>query len=234
MRIILLSLLVFCSLLLVAQAYEPVLLNGPVHFKSQSGYMIPYRIDSIVHHGDTTDYYSFNMIRPLGDGYPDLFTLKGGSWIGEKISHIDDSTWYFYNKNHKPIIINPLLVVNQSWILYPFPNGSYIEATVISKDTISFLGISDSVKTIEMVRYNADGEEIDSFPNRQILQISKNYGFLILTDFYNFPDWESFYPYNGLQPPFIISGFSNPLIGYQNINTESIFSIPQGNEIHAF
>lgn len=235
MRIILLSLLVFCSLLLVAQAYEPVFLNGPVHFKSQSGYMIPYRIDSIVHHGDTTDYYSFKMIRPLGDGYQDLFTLKGGSWIGKKIERRPNGEWRFYNCIDKPLILMQNAIDEQSWVFYLCDDGSYFQARVFEVNQRMVLGQLDSVKQICLQYYDSDGNATDHPFNSDTLELSKNHGLVSVFDFYYFPySGYDFFDYTAsyINGKLILAGIEELDLEYRNITAMDVFTYNIDDELH--
>lgn len=234
MKNIFLVLLTCSSLSLLSQNYTPILLNGPVHFQSEQGYMVPYRIDSAVQRGDTTDYYSFHMIRPIGDeGY--LNTLKGGSWIGEKIEKRPNWEWRFYNFEKKPLVLMQNAIDEQSWVFYQSNDGSYFQARVHEVVNKLVLGQTDSVKQICLQYFNSEGNAADHPFNNDTLELSKNFGFLTVFEFYYFP--YSGYDFNDINSNFIsgklrLAGIEELELGYRNLTAMDIFTYNIDDEVH--
>lgn len=191
----------------------------------------PIRIDSIKTHSDSTEYFSFCMIRPVQNSM--YYTEKGASWIGEKMVDCGNGNNLFFNKNNDTILIITNSQLNESWRMYTFPNGDYVEAAISNNSIENFIGLSDSVKTISLQTKNNSGNNISSLLNSLTLKLSKNYGFLRILKFFEFPfnTGSSSLNYPTSMELDII-GISNPMAGWQNIKLFDVFTMQQGDEIH--
>ena len=190
----------------------------------------PIRIDSIKTDGINTEYYSFCMIRPIPNS--NYYTLKGPSWIGKKMVDCGNGMNLFFNKENDTIYIKTAALLNESWRMYTFSNGNYVQATISTKAFETIIGLSDSVKTISLQVKNSSGTNISSLLNSITLKLSKNYGFLRITNFYEFPfdniSSDGFYPTSS---ELEIIGLSNPQNGWQNITYADIYNMQAGDEI---
>ena len=127
-------------------------------------------------------------------------------------------------------IIKTTALLNDSWTAYYLPDSIKIIATVISHDTMSFLGQLDSVKTIGFQVYDKNMDLLDYPLNTMELRISKNFGFVKTFNFYLFPNLtdytsERFEEYS-------LIGLSNPEIGIQNLTWFEINDFQPGDELH--
>jgi hypothetical protein len=152
MKCIKLSLLLylFSSWLLFGQNYQPVNLKRISYFDNHYRSIKCIRIDSVIFLEDST-LYPFSNIRPTEDG---CFTPYGDSWVGEKIIKKENGLNIFFNRDHDSIKLNTTALLNESWTAYYIPDSIRIIATLISHDTMSFLGQLDSVKTIAFQVYD--------------------------------------------------------------------------------
>ncbi len=134
----------FSSFVTFAQNYQTFISGRISYFDDQYRNIKCIRIDSVKFQTDST-LYPFTNIRQTEDG---CYTPFGDSWIGKKIIKKEDGLNIFFNMDHDSIKLNTTASLNDSWTAYFLPDSIKIIATVISHDTMSFLGQLDSVKTI--------------------------------------------------------------------------------------
>ena len=174
-----------------AQNYQCLQSGVKHYFLNGNNYLRGIRIDSVRTIGDTTFYYPFHT--PRGIWYPGVggpvtgLDSNGGSWLGKKVAQLTDGTFLFDNLWGDTVIIDVQAALGDSWLFYRDTSGLYYKATVTSIDTMTFLGILDSVKTITINSYH-DGalNTSDSLNGFQIV-LSKNNGFVQVFDLYTFP-----------------------------------------------
>ena len=190
----------------------------------------PVRIDSVKINGDSTEYFSFRMIRPVPNSM--YYTEKGPSWVGNKMVDCGNGNNLFFNKNNDTILIITNSQLYESWKMFSFINDDYVEATItnISIDTI--IGLIDSVKTISLQVKNNSGNNISNLLNSLSLKLSKNFGFFKIFNFYEFPFDTSPLGYYPTSQELDIIGISNPVAGWQNIKLFDVFTMQLGDEIH--
>ncbi|HPG73222.1 MAG TPA: hypothetical protein PLM49_02960, partial [Bacteroidales bacterium] len=158
------------------------------YYNDYSG-VYPIRIDSVYQHGDTTDYFGFSMIRQQLDN--NFYFEYGGHWTGSKYSELPDGSCVFYNRNHREILINPFAELGDSWTMFRYQGGNSIEARIVDVQIEELFGVSDSVKTIQLVIKDSHGNDYSgpacadsiNMVMSCLLRISKNYGFVSITDF---------------------------------------------------
>jgi hypothetical protein len=222
---------ILCTINVFSQNYLTIKNNAVSFYQGNSNLNVfPIRIDSISTHGDSTDYFSFYMIRPLNES--GLYTTKGTPWIGKKMEDCGNGINLFFNKENDTIFIKTNAALHEAWKMFSFSNGNYIEATVSTLQSETFLGLTDSVKTIILQMKDNTGNNLSDAVNNLTLKISKNYGFLKIADFYNFPfnlnpPTDEFYSDSTLS----LIGLTNPLIGWKNITLSDIFTMQPGDEI---
>ncbi len=146
------------------------------------------------------------------------------TWAGPKyiLAYIPN-TYYFFNKNDEAILFKPMKNVGETWTMYTYSNGDYIEATISNKEQVSFLTLTDSVKTISLQRKNSGGTVLIDEVNNIVYKVSKNYGLIQLTRFLNFPT-------AGASGDLI--GLTAPEKGFQLISSREIFNFDIGDEFH--
>ncbi|OFX34189.1 MAG: hypothetical protein A2X08_03540 [Bacteroidetes bacterium GWA2_32_17] len=212
-----------------SQNYLSIKPNAVSYFYATGDISVsPIRIDSIKTHSDSTDYYSFCMIRPINN---ESFTTKGASWIGKKMVDCGNGMNLFFNKEIDTIFIKTNAQFNESWIMFTFLNGNYVEATISAFTNETFIGISDSIKTISLQVKDNGGSNISNLLNSITLKLSKNYGFSKIINFYEFPFDASPTGYYPTSNELEIIGISNPITGWQNITLSDVYSMNVGDEI---
>ncbi|MBI4648375.1 MAG: T9SS type A sorting domain-containing protein [Bacteroidia bacterium] len=230
------SLVILLLVLTVKVFCQPYLCIKPdaisYYYANGAETVYPIRIDSAIVHGDTTDYYPFGMIRAIPQNIG-LFLLHGPHWTGKKVTDCDNGYNLFYNKRNDTIFIKTDAVLSEIWRLFTYDNGNYINATITSWQAMSFLGLTDSVKTISMQVKDSNGANISDNINSYKLRLSKNFGLTIITDFYEFPfDTSSVDYYYSVYPQMNLTGMTNPAVGWQNITIADIFDYQPGDEYH--
>jgi hypothetical protein len=99
---------------------------------------------------------------------------------------------------------------------------------VTAIDTMTFIGLNDSVKTITLNVKDGNRNVIPYYLNGKTLMLSKNYGLIELPDLYIFPDSYSQSGYF----TFKLVGKTNPNKGKVNLTSREIFDFDVGDEFH--
>ncbi len=226
MRIIFTGAILFLlhfTTLTFGQNYSPLLLNNTSLFLSEDSYdnIEALHVDSI-----TTD--------PKGDAHHFIKTWDNAddnlgcrnatrsTWAGAKCI-VAGNTYYFFNEANDTITIKATNALSTPWKLYTYPNGNYIEAQFTTTTTLSFLGVTDFVKTLSMQLKNSVGNNITNAINTTILAMSENYGFTHTMNMLNFPTTINTYS---------LIGLSNPMLGEQALTPRTIFDYAIGDEFH--
>ena len=98
------------------------------------------------------------------------------SWIGSKIIVKENGDNLFFNKNNDTICIKTRASEGNSWTALQLTDSTFIQASVVSHDVMTFMGIQDSVKTIVFQAYNNSMEPEESNVNGLEICLSKNHG----------------------------------------------------------
>lgn len=166
--------------------------SGVKHFfMNGNGYLRGIRIDSVQTSGDTIVYYPFHTPRGAYDiGSSMVMPVldpNGGSWLGKRVLQLSDGTFIFDSYWNDSVIIKTQANIGDSWVFYKDSSSLYYKATMLANDTMTILGVPDSVKTILITANNTSGivtsDPLDSF---QVI-LSKNNGFVQVFDLYTFP-----------------------------------------------
>jgi hypothetical protein len=211
---------------LFGQNYQTFYSNRIALFQNQNGLIKSIRIDSVKYLEDSI-LFPFNNIQEIGFG---CYSPYAPSWIGSTIVIQDNEYNLFFNKNNDTIKIKIDAKLNESWLAYQLNNSIKIYAEVINYDKVTFLSLTDSVKTIAFQAYNKDFETINHEVNSKLIMISKNYGIIKIFDFYMFPAFEE-YQYDDCIECDLI-GLTNPELGIQNLTWKDVYNFNVEDEIH--
>ncbi len=169
-----------------AQNYQCLQAGVKRYYTNSNGYLRGMRIDSVKTVGSTKYYYPFHTARGDYQSGAELDS-NGGSWLGKEVIVQADGTFLFDNIWHDTIVLKTQANTGDAWILYNDTTQQYYTATVVSSDTLTVLGVTDSIKKIRINAYNAAGadtaDDVDNFE----LILSKNHGFAQVFDLYTFP-----------------------------------------------
>jgi len=226
--LMILPVFLFLGQLAVAQDYKALSTDGEYFFHNPANNsMIAIRIDSTKIVVNDVYYYNFKQIRHKDYN---CAIPNGSSWLGDPVVENPDGTFLFrnidpeYGNQTDSIFIKSKAGLNQSWVLYRYPQYSdYIEAQVTALQNSTFLGIVDSVKVISLQHKDASGQLVQDELNGQQLKLSKHHGLIRLPKFDEFPTYAYFYD---------IAGMTNPPAGNVNPDIRSVFDFEPGDEIH--
>ena len=213
----------------IAQDYRAINTDATSYFiDSISKDIIALRIDSTSTSGADNLYYGFRQMKQTDYG---CYTINGGSWIGDEVTEKPDGTFIFTVYPFSPpdsssnYRILSRRVPGQPWIFYTYHTiNHHIEAVVTEVRLMSFLGITDSVKTISLTCKDAVGQVVSDPVNNQKILLSKNYGLIRLPKFDDFIEYNRFYD---------IVGKTNPKTGITNLTTLAIYDFQPGDELHS-
>ncbi|MCD6063286.1 MAG: Secretion system C-terminal sorting domain [Flavipsychrobacter sp.] len=162
----------------VQPAAKNYFINGEYYLRGIS-------VDSVRTVGSNTVLYPFKSPRGY---YQSSQKLKpSGSWLGETITIAPDGNHYFDNFWGDTVTIKTLANLNDSWELYNDATTQHYTAMVTAATTATVLGAQDSVKEITITAWNDAGvNSADPLHNTKII-LSKNHGFVRVTDLFMFP-----------------------------------------------
>jgi hypothetical protein len=216
------------SLTAVSQNYRTISPEKTYCYKSIENNEIKcLRIDSIVNENQIVYYPNHNM-----NSYSfECSTPFGASWIGRKIIISDNGDNIYFNQNNDSIRFKTIANIGDAWTC--FEDDNYIiTAEITDHDTLFFLGLCDSVKTIELTVYDQEMNQIEHQLNEIDLKFSKNYGWVSTLCYYVFPDLNPTYWDYDITRLYQLSGISEPEIGTQNLTWFKVFDFDIGDEIH--
>ncbi len=234
-RIVLLLAFIFASDFIFAQDWQSVRSGGEYYFSNPSGEIKAIRIDSVKTSGNHQFFYNYSTIRSTGD-FSSCATAYGDSWIGRYVICRNDGMNFFLNYAHDTIRVKTTANLNEVWNCFSFADGKHIDAKVSSISSSTFLGITDSVKTISLQLKDQLGNPVIHFLNNYELKLSKHCGLIKTANFYRFPDSVpifSQFPPNEIQSQFEIYGMTNPQSGKTNISFHEVFDFQAGDEFHS-
>lgn len=223
-----LAILLFSIIELNAQDYQTVKSGRITYFSNEEGNIKCIKIDSVQFQGDSILFPSLN-IQQLDYN---CFAPYGDSWIGKKVIIQANGYNLFINKYDDTIRIKTNAEIRESWTAYELEDSILVVAEVKGIDTLAFLGLLDSVKTIGFKVYDKDSMPISHFLNEQQIMVSKKYGFVRMLNFSLFPNGDPERYYEQFES-FNLIGFSNPFIGVQNLTWLEVFDFKVGDELHS-
>jgi hypothetical protein len=227
-NMLLIIIFLLCLQQISAQNYQTVKSDRIAYYADVYDNINCIRFDSVSEQADSI-YYPFSNI-DLVDNYG-CNTPYGPSWIGKKVIIRKDGYNLFFNRNKDTIRIKTNAQLHEVWTAFKAGGSEIIRAEVASIDTLSFLGLSDSVKTIEFQVYNTSMVPIVHALNDMTLLLSRNFGFIRTTNFNLFPDLIG---YHGPLQELILIGLSKPSLGIQNLTWFEVFDFQPGDEIHEY
>lgn len=209
---------------LFGQEYQSISSARTSFFENKYNYIRCIRIDSVKYETDSI-LYPYTIIQNIEY---DCFSPYIASWIGEKIIIKGNGENLFLNNNNDTITLKTKAELNEKWIAFQVQD-IIIEAEIIKHDTLHFLGLIDSVKTIGFTAYNEKMNLLDNKINNIQVAISQNYGFVKTANFYAFPNLSL---YKEVIEEYKIVGLSNPEVGIKNLTWFDVHDFNIGDELH--
>lgn len=205
--------------------YQTVYSNRTAYFQGEYNLVETLKIDSCKFINDSILFPS-RTLQLIGDECYDPF---GGGWAGKKII-INDEWNYFFNDENDTVKIKTNAVLNETWNLFLKPDIT-ITATVTNLDTITVLGVIDSVKTITLHVYDNTMKPQPHELEGSTIEISKHFGLTKTLNFTHFPTVK-FRPAYYVTKNLDLIGITNPELGQQNIKWFDVFDFQEGDEFH--
>ncbi len=214
-----LVLVAFCNL--SAYNYQSVYSHRASLFADSNKNLRGMRIDSVALDGQDSVFYPLKNIQKL-DQY--CYTPYGASWLGSKIL-IKPGWNYFFNKDNDTIKIKTDAKYHEAWIMLK-TKDVLEEAIITGIDTMTVLGVVDSVKTIDITGYGNDYV-------LSIILLSKHYGIIKTCNLYNFTKYFDYIQgSDNYFEIYSLVGITNPKIGVQNLTWFDVFDFQVGDELH--
>jgi hypothetical protein len=211
----------------MAQNYRTVYENNTSHFEDSSywtGLRTIYRtihIDSVAVTFGGTEL--FNVMSMQDSAQNMCYPANRMTWIAAKIVQTISGDEIYYTSTDDTVYMLPQSVLNGSWHMYTYSNGNYIEAKVVDVSIQNFIGLNDSVKTIQLTAKDAGGNPVSNLLNGRLLKLSENHGWVQTLGFRYFPVDTTL---------FTLVGLENEIAGIQNLTPRQIFDFDIGDEFH--
>ncbi len=191
MKALITILFLFLILNTQAQNYNCFQTGTKGYFMNGNNYVRGMRIDSVKSVGTDTIFYPYRTQRisyyipgSFGTGFH-IDTL-GASWLGKNVIKHSDGTFIFDNF-WDTVFIKTQAHTGDTWSFFNDTTRFSYKAMVLSEDTMTVMGVIDSIKKIKII---ADSAGIvnsnDPVNNFQII-LSKNHGFVQVFDLFTFP-----------------------------------------------
>lgn len=183
--------------------------------------------------------FEFNKTPTVNPYRNDCFVKEKATWIGYQVLRETSGVEKYLNYASDTLVFHTQANLNDMWQLFTYADSSYITATVDSVTTLSFMGISDSVKYIRLYRYQQDGSIATDLMNGVRVIISKNYGWIRTLAWINFPEVKRIYLSNteiekyNFSQTFFLSGNSQINKGLLPNFNEFISDFEVNDEIHS-
>lgn len=183
--------LLFVSFFCNAQNYNPLQYGIKRYFTNGNGYLRGIRVDSVTVSGSDTVFHLFHTVRSAGyfslSDIPVRIDTAGGSWAGGNVIKQADGTFLFDNLWGDTVVVKTQAVLGDSWTFFDDTTQISYTATVTAIDTMTILGVLDSVKTITISADTAGAPYVSDPVNGFQLKLSCNNGFVQAFDLYTFP-----------------------------------------------
>ena len=219
-------LFLFLSLSVKAYDYQTIYSHRQLMFTCQSGDISVIKIDSVDFKTDSV-FYPLKGVQQMGTN---CYTPHGETWLGGKIIILP--RWNYYsNENGDTIKFKTDATLNECWTMYAKGNIE-VTATVQKWDTLNFLGLTDSVKTIGLHVFDSTMKPIAHNLEGVTLQFSKRYGWVKTINLLSLPVFDQTGLTSNKLTEQNLVGLTNPKTGLQNLTQFDAFDFQPGDEIH--
>jgi hypothetical protein len=221
------TLVLIGSAMTYAQQYQTYFSNRTIAFGKDHTDLKFQKVDSIQISQEDSVFWFFPNFDVV-----DYWCLQpnGPNWSGRKVIIKENGDNVFFNRYNDSILIKTHEKLYAPWLAYDDTENYKIFAEVINHDTLSFLGLTDSVKTIGFQVYDVNNDSIDHALNNRHLKLSRNYGLIKTFLFRDFPNYWPTWPRSN---EYEIRGISSPELGIQNLTWKDVFDdFYPGDELH--
>lgn len=211
----------------IGQNYQTINSSQVNYFgTSNLDYILATRTDSVELDGLDSVFYSYKTYRSINvsEGY------AGASWIGNSVRIKPNGDNIFLNESSEEITIKTQASLNDTFVVYTYPNSSIIYGTITSVDTMTILGALDSVKVLEL--FSSESFLLD----QEEFVLSKNHGFVKVFPFFYFPE-----PYKKshytesliteINAPITLVGSTFPHVGITMITKAHMYTMAPNDQV---
>lgn len=179
------------------------------------------RTDSIGLNGSFTEYHDYRREVPSAVWASYCLNFADTSWLGHSILNntVSGST-AFLNEQNDSIVFTHAAGIGQTGMLYVFPNGDRIVGTVTAIAPMTFMSITDTVKTMTLQALDAVSTPIANDFNGKTVMVSKTRGLVRAYRWKKFPNDTVSYS---------LTGMTNPQEGMIEQAAASIFNYAVGD-----
>ena len=214
-----------------SQNYQTVNSGRIASFKNAEDEVKFIRIDSVFFDTDSI-LVPFSNMQQNSD---ECFTPYGSHWLGKEIIITPDGMNIIKTKDGYPFYIRTQAVLGESFSAFILFGMQVVMATVTNHDTLTFLGIQDSVKTYTLQFYNDFNQPVNHPLNGITFKVSKDHGFVQTLNFSLFPDLSNWNPLGGESlESYDLVGLTTPEVGVQNLTWMEVHDYQPGDEIHVY
>lgn len=217
---------------LVSAQYAPLISDVTYHYsENSSSYIRAIAVAEATVTNESVTYRPFRML--YHNVFDDCRYGFSQHWIGNEIVHnLVEGVHQFNHVLGYTVRIEYNQPIGQEWIVSSSPFD--IRGKVISYDEETFLGVTDSVKTIEFTRYDENLEiDQDSPWTGATIKLSKNNGYLQVLPFGRYLTYDPYYdPHHIDFGSFDLIGRSDLPDSYQNLLWREVIDLSVGDELH--
>jgi len=151
------------------------------------------------------------------------WAITDTSWYGYQMMKLNNGDEVYLNQELDSIFFKSNVQLNDSWRMYTYSNGDFIQATLASVSLGDVLGTADSIRSISLQVMDSVNQPISSSINSKTFSISKNFGFTQLLSLQYFPNDLNYYSLKGVE---------NPAMGRYEMGVKEIFNFDVGDVFH--
>lgn len=186
-------LFLFFPVLSIAQNYETIRSGSSAAYLYKSGndsvytYYIPELDSQYLNFTVYKNYFSADDDIPTYLDSSQAWIITDTAWIGHRMIKMNNGDEIYINNQGDSIFFPLNIVLNDTWILYSYSNGNYIQATYSALLPKLIFGQTDSIRIISLQVYNNLHQQISHPINAFSFEISKLHGFYKLLNLRHFP-----------------------------------------------
>jgi hypothetical protein len=109
------------------------------------------------------------------------------SWYGSEAVRKASQIEVYVNDDLDSVYYDPTATPGKSFRMFDYPNGDYLEATVISILPFNLLGAADSLKSIILAHKDQFGVVVNDPINSDTITVARDSGWVDFFELYNFP-----------------------------------------------
>ena len=244
MKRIVLSLFFIISINVYAQEWSTVRGTGINYYSSSALFdsvnltaypVVPIGVKNKISNsnGDTIFYHNPIVYpNPIKNWSFGCMLQNHTSYVGQFTIRMTNGWEKIVNIFHDTLYINTCATLNTEWIFYKYSNGATVKAKLVSDTLVSFYGLTDSLKSIELTYYDSTGIiKSKSFSGMQ-LSWTKDHGWYETDYLLSFPK-SYFYPNQDFTPsPVQLIGQTVPYKGMYINTSSAVRNYEAGDEWH--